>query len=106
MGLFNTIDVIVGSPIRSRIWKFIDVLILCLLWTATIASFLIWLDGNAFTTWSIVVRVLPLITLTATASSWYRHPTLSKRARQKAERRALLESAWRSESEASTTGKP
>jgi hypothetical protein len=52
------------------------------------------LDGNAFTTWSIVVRILPLITLAAIASSWYRRPKLSKRARDKAERRTLLESAW------------
>lgn len=103
MGLFSTIDVIVGSPIRSTTWKFVDVLILFLLWTATIASFLIWLDGNAFTTWSIVVRILPLITALATASSWYRHPKLSKRARQKAERRALLESTWRSEGDKPTT---
>jgi hypothetical protein len=94
MGFFKTIDLIAGSPIRSRAWKIIDVAFLCTLWAASIASVVIWLDGNAFTTWSVIVRILVPMTLLVTARSWYRHPKLSKRARENAARRAALESAW------------
>ncbi len=83
MGLFKTIDEIVGSPYRSRFWKIADVLFLGLLWFTTAMSVAIWIDGHEWSTWSVIVRVLMPITIVATARSWYRHPRLSKRARQR-----------------------
>lgn len=78
---FRTIEIIVGNPSRSRSWKVIDVTVLSVLWIATICSIVIWLAGNAFTTWSLVVRILPVITVIATAQTWYQHPSPSKKAR-------------------------
>jgi hypothetical protein len=54
------------------------------LWIATLISPLIWFDGNAFTTWSVIVRILILLTALGTLRSWYRHPKLSKRAANQA----------------------
>lgn len=83
VGLFRTIDDIVGNPHRSRPWKIVDVTVLGVLWILSLVSIAIWLDGNAWSTWSVVVRILPLIALIATAQSWYRHPSPSKEARAK-----------------------
>jgi hypothetical protein len=69
VGLFKTIDVILGSPNRSKGWKVFEVTILCALWFATIVSIIIWLDGNAWTTWSLIARLLLLVTGLATARS-------------------------------------
>jgi hypothetical protein len=44
--------------------------------------------------WYFAARLLVPVTMLATARSWYRHPGLSKRAKQKAVRRKALESAW------------
>ena len=83
MGLFKTIDEIVGSPYRSRSWKIADVLFLCVLWSTTAISVAIWIDGHEWSSWSVIVRVLVPLTIIATARSWYRHPRVSKRARQR-----------------------
>ncbi len=93
MGLFRTIDVIVGSPVRSRLWKVVDVTFLCVLWTATIVSVLASF-GDPWSTWDIIVRIIVPVTLLATARSWYAHPKLSKRAREKAARCRALEANW------------
>jgi hypothetical protein len=91
MGPFRTIEIITGNPLRSRPWKVIDVTLLSALWVATIASILIWLAGNEWSSWSIVVRILPVIAGIATAQSWYQHPSPSKKARA----RTALERQYR-----------
>jgi hypothetical protein len=78
-GLLRTIDDIVSNPDRSRMWKVIDVVFMCFLWFVTGLSLLIWLDGNAWTSWSVLVRILVPITLIATARSWYQYPRRSRR---------------------------
>ncbi len=83
MGLFKTINMIAANPFRSRTWKILDITVLCVLWIATVVSILIWLDGHSWSGWSVAVRILVLVTLAATARSWYRSPTASKRARQR-----------------------
>jgi hypothetical protein len=94
MGLVRTIDLIVGSPIRSRIWKIVDVAFLSVLWTASIVCVVDGLAGGPFSMWYFAARLLVPVTMLATARSWYRHPGLSKRAKQKAVRRKALESVW------------
>ena len=82
MGLFSTLDEIVGSPYRSRAWKVFDVTLLTVLWTATVVSLVLTYGTRGIASnWWIVPRMLALVTLIATARSWYRHPKLSKRAR-------------------------
>jgi hypothetical protein len=78
MGLFRTIDDIVSNPDRSRMWKIIDVVFLSFLWCITVLSLLIWLDGNAWTSWSVLVRILVPITVIATARTWYQYPRRSR----------------------------
>ena len=101
LGLFRTIDDIVGNPVRSPFWKIVDVTVLCVLWTAMIVSLVGTFDVNATPSWAVAARVLVPSTLVATARVWYRHPKLSRRARDKMARRDVLESAWRAESDRS-----
>ena len=84
MSLFKTLDEIVGSPYRSRAWKVFDVTLLTVLWTATVVSFVLTYgtSGIASNLW-IVPRVLAPVTLIVTARSWYWHPKLSRRARDR-----------------------
>jgi hypothetical protein len=83
MGLMKTIDFIVGNPNRSRAWKRFDVALLVLLWSASIASALMWLATGQWSIWFVVVRVVAPITVLATARSWYRHPRYSRHARER-----------------------
>jgi hypothetical protein len=70
VALLKAVELIVGSPYRSRGWKVFDVSLLCILWTASILSVLIWQAGNVATGWDVVVIILPSITVIATARVW------------------------------------
>jgi hypothetical protein len=94
VGLFKTIEFIVDNPMRSRLWKTIDVTVLCFLWGTSVVFVIGAWDSQTF---EIGLRVVLPITVLATVRGWYRHPSLSRRARDSQARRRALESDWRTQ---------
>ena len=70
MGVFRTVNYIVGNPRRSRGWKVFDVTLLCLIWSAAMFSVVSQL-GDPVSSWSVVAKILVPIAVLAGARSWY-----------------------------------